>query len=120
MFLMSLKAIIMNYYSMSDKAILREIGRRLRRRRLDRNLTQQVLADAAGLSRTTVSDLERGTPAGMLTMIQVLRALGGLEELDAFVPDPGFSPLELVRLKGRERQRASRRLANTNKEENQW
>ena len=98
----------MNYYSMSDKAILREVGRRLRRRRLDENLSQQRLADLAGLSRTTVSDLERGAPAGMLTLIQVLRALGGLEELDAFLPEPGPSPLQLAKMKGRERRRASR------------
>ena len=110
----------MDYYGMSDKAILREVGRRLRRRRLDRNLTQQALADTAGLSRTTVSDLERGAPAGVLTLIQVLRALGGLEELDAFVPDPGLSPLELAKLKGRERQRASRRTVDSDNEESEW
>jgi len=101
----------MDYYSMSDRAILREIGGRLRRRRLDKNLTQQALADMAGLSRTTVSDLERGAPAGMLTLVRVLRALGGLEELGAFLPEPGLSPLELARMKGRERQRASRQSA---------
>ena len=106
----------MDYYSMSDRAILREIGGRLRRRRLDKNLTQQALADLAGLSRTTVSDLERGAPAGMLTFVQVLRALGGLEELGALLPDPGPSPLELARIKGRERQRASRRPADTHKD----
>jgi transcriptional regulator with XRE-family HTH domain len=100
---------IMDYHSMSDRAILKEVGRRLRRRRLDKNLSQQRLADRAGLSRTTVSDLERGAPAGVLTLIQVLRALGGLRELDAFLPESGLSPLELARMKGRERQRASRR-----------
>jgi transcriptional regulator with XRE-family HTH domain len=71
-------------------------------------MSQQRLADRAGLSRTTVSELERGAPAGLLTLIQVLRALGGLEELDAFLPEPGPSPLQLARMKGRRRQRASR------------
>ena len=99
----------MDYYGMSDRAVLREIGRRMKRRRLDRNLTQQVVADNAGLSRTTVSELERGAPASLLTLVQVLRALGELEELDAFLPDPGLSPLELARMKGHKRQRASRR-----------
>jgi transcriptional regulator with XRE-family HTH domain len=105
----------MDYYSMSDRAILGEIGRRLRRRRLNRNMTQQSLAEVAGLSRTTVSDLERGGPAGLLTLVQVMRALGGLEELDSFLPEPGLSPLQLARLKGRERQRASRQPKNKNK-----
>lgn len=105
----------MDYYSMSDRAILSEIGHRLRRRRLNRNLTQQSLADLAGLDRMTVSDLERGGPAGVLTLVQVLRALGGLEELDAFLPEPGPSPLQLARMKGRERQRASRQSKDKNK-----
>ena len=102
---------------MSDKAILTEVGRRLRRRRLDKNLSQQRLAELAGLSRTTVSDLERGGAAGMLTLIQVLRALGGLEELDAFLPEPGPSPLQLAKMKGRERQRASRQSPDKGKDE---
>jgi putative transcriptional regulator len=102
---------------MSDKAILKEVGRRLRRRRLDKNLTQQRLADLAGLSRATISDLERGAPAGVLTLIQILRALGGLEELDAFLPEPGPSPLQLAKMKGRERQRASRQPPDKDKDE---
>ncbi len=105
---------------MSDRAVLREIGRRLKRKRLDKNLTQQTLADMAGLSRTTISDLERGAPAGLLTVIQILRVLGGLEELDAFLPDPGLSPLQLARLKGHQRQRASRRPRDKDKEESDW
>ncbi len=101
----------MDLYGMSDMAILREIGQRLRRRRLGQNLSQQSLAKMAGLNRTTVSELERGSPAGLLTLIQVLRALGALDELDSFLPDPGFSPLQLARMKGRVRIRASRRSA---------
>lgn len=110
----------MDYVGMSDRAILREIGTRLRRRRLDRNFTQQDLADSAGLSRTTVSDMERGAPAGILTLVQVLRALGELNELDGFLPDQGPSPLELARLKGRVRQRASRRSTENEREESDW
>lgn len=112
----------MDYYSMSDRAVLREIGRRLRRRRLDRNRPQQAVADDAGLSRTTVSELERGAPASLLTLIQVLRALGELQSLDAFLPDPGPSPLELARMKGRKRQRASRKLTRKTGggEESEW
>jgi putative transcriptional regulator len=41
--------------------------------------------------------------------LRVLRALDVLDQLDAFLPDPGISPLQLVRMQGRERQRASGR-----------
>jgi len=97
----------MDYYGMSDKAIVREMGRRVRRKRLERNMTQQEIADRAGINRTTVSDLERGQMFGMLTLLQVLRALNALDSVDAFLPDPGISPLQLAKLRGKERQRAS-------------
>ena len=97
----------MTIYGMSDKAVLREIGSRLKRRRLRRNLTQQKLAHLAGISRQTISDMEVGNPFGVMTLLQVLRALKSLESIDAFLPDPGISPLQLARMRGRERQRAS-------------
>ena len=93
---------------MSDRAILRELGKRLKRRRLDRNITQQELADRAGLSRPTVSDIERGNPASLLTLIPILRVLDLLEELNAFLPLPLPSPLQLAKQQGKQRQRASR------------
>ncbi len=100
---------IMDYKGMTDYAILREIGRRLKRRRLERNLSQQKVADLAGLARSTIVEIEKGSPSTLLTFVQILRALDVLDELDSFLPDPGISPLQLVRLKGKERMRASRR-----------
>ncbi len=99
--------IIMLISGMSDRAILHEIGRRLKRRRLERNWTQQKVAEMAGIARSTVSLMENGAPTSLLSLVQVLRAMNGLDELDAFLPDPGLSPLELARMKGRERQRAT-------------
>lgn len=106
----------MSIYGMSDRAILREMGRRLKRKRLDKNMSQQELAELAGLNRTTVSEIEQGNPFAMLTFIQILRALDALEELDSLLPDPGISPLQLAKMKGKVRQRASRYSKNSNKE----
>ncbi len=97
----------MDQYAQSDKALLRDLGRRLREARLRRNLSQQQLAERAGLNRTTISEYERGASTSTLTLVQVLRALELLDELAAFIPDPGPSPLELARREGRVRQRAS-------------
>ena len=105
--LMMAGAYIMTIYGMSDRAVLREIGQRLKKQRLRRNLTQQNLADQAGVSRTTISDMEQGSPFQVLTLIQALRALRSLEAIEGFLPDPGISPLQLARMKGKERQRAS-------------
>ena len=97
----------MSIYGMSDRAIIRELGRCLKRKRLSKNLSQQGLAELAGLNRTTISESERGAPFCVLTFVQILRALSALEELNSFLPDPAPGPLQLAKLKGKERHRAS-------------
>ena len=101
----------MDLYPLTDRAVLAELGARIRRRRLARNWAQATLATRAGLNRTTVGDLERGHSCGTLTLVRVLRALDALEDLDAMLPDPGPSPIQLAKLRGRERKRASSRVA---------
>jgi len=96
----------MDIYARSDREVLRQLGERLRQARLRRNVSQHELADRAGLNRTTVSEYERGASTSTLTLVQVLRALELLEELDAFLPDPGPGPLELALRAGHVRQRA--------------
>lgn len=112
--------VIMSLYGMSDKAILREIGRRLRRTRLEKNLSQQRLAELSGLNRTTISAAERKAAIGVQTLVQILRALDALDGLDAFLPDPGLSPLQLAEMKGKQRQRASRQGAGHERGESDW
>ena len=97
----------MNFYGMSDKAILREIGRRVKQRRLTKNLTQESLAKMAGVNRMTVVKLEQGKISTLLTFIQVLHALGSLDGLESFLPELGPSPLQVAKMKGKERSRAS-------------
>lgn len=97
----------MDFQGMSDHALLVELGGRLQRMRLNRNLTQPDLAERAGISRRALQKLEAGASTTMGTFIRSLRALGALDQLDAFLPAPGQSPIQLAKLKGRERQRAS-------------
>lgn len=99
----------MKFNSMNNRAVLKEIGVRIRRERLNQNLTQETLAKLAGVSRRVVLDLEAGKGCGLGSLIEILRALRKLDQLDTFLPDPGISPLQLARLRGHERQRASGR-----------
>jgi len=105
---------VMSIYGKSDPEILREIAMRLKRRRLNINMSQQELADRAGISRNTVSYIEQGESFGVLTLIQILRALNALDGIDSFLPDPGISPLQLARMKGRERRRAYKKSGKGN------
>jgi transcriptional regulator with XRE-family HTH domain len=92
--------------NLSDSAVLEELGERLARTRLERNLSQERLASEAGVSKATVERLEAGEPVKSTSLIRILRALGRLEALDQLLPEPLPSPIERIRLQGRRRQRA--------------
>lgn len=92
---------------MSDAAILVELGRRLGRRRVDRNLTQAVLAKEAGVAKRTVERVEAGESTQVSSLIRILRVLGLLDSLDAAIPEAGPRPMDLLKLRGKERKRAS-------------
>ena len=70
------------------------------------NITQQQLADATTLSINTIKALEAGR-GKLATVIAVLRELGALEQLDHLVPATPISPLQLAKMHGRVRERAS-------------
>ena len=91
-----------------DAAALVELGQRLTRARLDRNLTQADLAREAGVAKRTVERLEAGESTQLGNLLRVLRALDLLGRLDALVPESAPSPVEQLRLAGRARERARR------------
>ena len=97
----------MDYYGMSDKGILVEIGTRLKSKRLRKNLSQQELAERAGISRNTVSDMEGGGSTTPHNFIRTLRVLDSLDELEHLLPEPAMSPVQMLRMKGKIRMRAS-------------
>mgnify|MGYP001551954157 FL=1 len=92
---------------MSDTAALEALGQRIARYRLNRNMTQAVLAHEAGISLPTVQRLEGGHSTQATNLIRVLRALQLLDNLDGLVPEPAISPLQQARMQGKTRQRAS-------------
>ena len=94
---------------LSDDALLQEIGRRLASERLAQNLTQAALAERAGVAKRTVERVESGAVATQLSgFLRVCRALGLIEGLEALVPESVASPIAQLKLRGRQRQRASK------------
>jgi transcriptional regulator with XRE-family HTH domain len=90
---------------MSDREILRELGSRLERRRIDAGLTQAELAERAGVSKRTVERIEAGISTDFTMLIRALRVLKLIDGLETLVPDLPTSPLALLKLKGREPKR---------------
>lgn len=99
----------MHFSTATNEAVLQELGRRLSRARLDRNLTQARLAEDAGLSLRTVQNVEAGEGSSLETWVRLLRALGELDRLETWLADEGPGPIELADRRGRRRRRASPR-----------
>ena len=86
-----------------------DLGHRLEALRLSRNIHQFQLAHEAGVSRRTITRLENGQSVSLDTLLRVMRALGVSGRLATLLPDPAVRPVDRVRLKGKERKRASAR-----------
>jgi transcriptional regulator with XRE-family HTH domain len=89
-------------------AVLQELGQRIERLRLRRNRSLVDVAEAAGVGSATLQRLESGKNANLKTLVQVLRALDRLGDLDNVVPDVEVSPFEISDSRKTPRRRASR------------
>lgn len=84
------------------------LGRRLAAQRLNRNLTQRQLADAAAVSINTLRRLEAGDNVSLDTLIRVMEALDLGDRLEALAPPADVRPVDRVRMAAaRERRRAT-------------
>jgi putative transcriptional regulator len=95
--------------ALADPAIIKELSGSIRRMRLRKNLSQAQLAAMSGINRITISRLEAGRAATLLTFVQVLRALDKLDVLNVFKEEPEISPIRLLKEQEHQRQKASPR-----------
>jgi transcriptional regulator with XRE-family HTH domain len=107
------------WISMSDSAIIDKIGGFIKEERLKINKTQAQLANEAGLNRWTLSQIENGEAISMISLIQIMRALGILHLLDIFSIKQVISPIQLAKIDQQKRQRA-RNTDNDNINQSDW
>ncbi len=98
-----------DWHSMSDKALVETIGNFVKHHRLSQNKSQSDVAKAAGISRSTLSLLERGEKVSLGSLIQVLRILDLLHIMEVFKISEEISPIEYAKLQKNKRQRASKK-----------
>ena len=112
-----------NIYMLSDEAIMGQIGNKVKSTRLKQNITQQSLAEASGVSLSSVKKLEKAEIGSFDTLLRILRTLGLLDILLPLIEEEQLSPNEYFKLvqstKNHERKRAAGRLSNKNKDENE-
>ncbi|MCT8350994.1 MULTISPECIES: helix-turn-helix transcriptional regulator [Photorhabdus] len=87
-------------------AIAEELGERLKQARLNNDLTQAEIAKLLGVTRKTVLNAEKGK-VQLEIFVAVMAALNLTEQLNLFLPKQSISPIQLAKLQGKKRQRAS-------------
>lgn len=90
------KQINMDWNSLNNANVIQEIGARLKNQRINKRMTQQQLAEKAGVSLFTIAQIERGKSVSMTMLVAVLRVLRLLDNLDLLLPEPKISPVALL------------------------
>ena len=83
------------------------VAQRARRLRLDRTLTQQELAERAGMSLSSLRRFERTGEIAFLSLVRVAMALDASEGLGALFPEQVRSLDDLLEAPRRQRGRRS-------------
>lgn len=98
-------------YSLSNDTIALAIGQRLEKRRLEANISQQVVAAQLGVTPKTYRSIVKGE-GKLVHYIAILRVLGELPLADQFIPEESLSSMNMPQLdpqlEDKPRQRASR------------
>jgi transcriptional regulator with XRE-family HTH domain len=90
----------------SDDALQFMIGQFIQQSRINQNRSQQEVANAAGINRSTLSQIENGHGGTLLTLIQILRVLDQISFLKVFQVEEKASPLYLAKMEMKKRKRA--------------
>ena len=75
----------------NEKAILAELGQRIRQKRIARGITQAELAEKCGISASTETRIESGVDSKMSNYIRILSGLNLVDNLDILIPIYSFS-----------------------------
>lgn len=85
----------------------RALGERIEKYRLLKNITQDALADDAGIGVRTLRRVEAGESGTIDTLLRILNALDLPVELEDLIPDHTIRPIERARQTKTERSRAT-------------
>lgn len=83
-------------------------------------MTQQELANEAGISLRTLQRLEDGENTSLDTLVRIMMGLGIQENLSLLFPDPHIRPVDMVRSTRKAKQRARPKKQQTTPKKWEW
>lgn len=95
----------MDLYSLTDTALIEQLGGKLRELRIESNMTQAELAEAAGVGVSTIREAEKGGNISLAKLARILRALRRLDLLELFFAPKPVSPIAMAKAQGETKPR---------------
>ncbi len=95
----------------SNESIIKELGKRIRDTRVAMNVKQSELADMAGVSLRTISNIENGGDVKLSVFINVLRGINQADKLNIIIDDQSIRPSNYLDM-GKKRVRAGKSKVN--------
>lgn len=92
-------------HTMTDNAIKIMVGDFIKNKRIEQRKSQQDVALQSGLSRATVSLIERGNNVAFESIIKVMRVLDLLYLFEQFKYEPKISPIAMAKLEAKKVKR---------------
>jgi Predicted transcriptional regulators len=94
----------MDWYGMTDAAIVAELGKRIKETRAKKRFSQVEVANRSGLSVFTISQIETGKNTSLLSLVAVMRVLKLLENIEDLIPKQTISPVSLLNQQKKKKQ----------------
>ena len=96
-----------NYYSSSDKELIRKWGEKINALRVDAGLSQTELALKTGMSRSSIAEIEKGRNFSIGSLISISRSLEFLGEFEFFLKKEAYelSPMEIYEKEKKKKKR---------------
>jgi transcriptional regulator with XRE-family HTH domain len=91
-----------------NHVIIKEIGERLKARRIALAITQKDLAMESGVSQRTISGFENGENISLDSLLSILRVLRLLQDIDLLFPEKKVDPFDVLNL-GHSKKRVSKK-----------
>ena len=102
-----------NWLFLTEQEILKEMGARLKKIRLQQNLTQKEMSEEVGLSVSTISLIEQGNSTSTESLVRILTRLNRINDFETVFRIGENLELKLkfekAKLKS-ERKRASKKI----------
>ena len=95
--------------TLTENSLLLELGKRVKARRLDIQLSQAELAEQAGLSKRTIERIETGNSTQTVNLLRIFRILKLLDNFYSAIPEATLKPMDLITRRVKEKKRVSRR-----------